>query len=142
MKNLILCPFPSPSAQKPLPKKSSLNFKSFFAFFLMCKNVTRLFSIKPGKPYLGPVLDLFGPKTPERDFFQKTQHWETNMFQWLKNKKKQSFKKCHILEFLLRWTKFTAKGAWAGVGKVNISNLISFVLNIFTHCWVYFLSII
>ena len=30
-------------------------------------------------------------------------------------------KEWHILENLLRWTKFTANGAWAGGGKVNIS---------------------
>ena len=39
------------------------------------------------------------------------------------SKKETKFKKKkrHILENLLRWMKFTAKGAWVGGGKVNIS---------------------
>ena len=42
------------------------------------------------------------------------------MLQRLKKKETKFFKKWHIPENLLRRTKFTAKNAWVGGGKVNI----------------------
>ena len=36
-------------------------------------------------------------------------------------KRNKVLNKWHILEILLRLTKFTAEGAWVGGGKVNIS---------------------
>ena len=39
-----------------------------------------------------------------------------------KNSKKEAkLKRWHILENLLRWTKFTSKSAWVRGGNVNIS---------------------
>ena len=58
-----------------------------------------------------------------KELKKNLQHWETNMFQRIKRKNKV-LKKWHILENLLRWTKFTGKGTWAGGGKVNISVLL------------------